>query len=260
MDSVEEKYVELDELRYDGEITDEEYRKRRASLLAEEGTRPHRFDTEEDIISMILFLQSEAQDAHVYPVEYVADPKRMIQLGLWPTSVHTLGEPWVFDWLKGESQKTIAFWSDVHTKKVIRRLHDELVWSYKTLQTHKREAVESASSLSLMLYAPELIYKGSLRPVTDMSLFRSTLSRTIRRDGVKVGIAGQRTVNILGEDWKVVPVARYAAGMSRGLYWDAPAGGSGSAEEDKPGGVCGTFTSLSLRAAHTIWRKSPVLT
>jgi len=86
MDSTEEydweKYTELDELRSDGKISEEEYWKRRASLLAEEGSRPYRFDTEEDIISMVLFLASEAQDTYVYPVEHVADPKRMIQLGL----------------------------------------------------------------------------------------------------------------------------------------------------------------------------------
>ena len=58
-----------------------------------------------------------------------------------------------------------------------------------------------------------------------MSLFRSPISRTISR----AELVGNK-VTIDGEVWSVIPVTRYAAGMSKGLYWD-----------ERPQDICGTF-------------------
>ena len=93
------------------------------------------------------------------------------------------------------------------------------------MDTLKREAVRSATSLALLLYAPEMVYKLSKRPKTDMSLFRMPQSRTISRDEIR-----NMKVKIGTEVWKVLPVTRYASGMSRGLYYD-----------ERPKDTCGTF-------------------
>ena len=62
-----------------------------------------------------------------------------------------------------------------------------------------------------------------------MLLFRSVFNRTIRRADIHFN-----TVTLDGEDWRVLPVTRYAAGMSKGLFY----------ETQRPEGTCGTFYYL----------------
>lgn len=217
-------YTILDWSRHQDSITDDEYHKRRERYLR--GREGYTFSTDEDIVRMVDALSTGAKDANVFPVTYIADPRRMIQLGLWPTSIEMDGG-WVLEWLAGVPNKEIRFWHGLAgSERNAAMLHEEMNWQYKTLQTIKREAIQGANSIALSLYAPELLYRGSHRPINDMSLFRSPMSVTTRREDVINSV-----IVIQGEQWNVVPVTRYALGMSKGLYYDV----------DTPSEVCGTF-------------------
>lgn len=184
------------------------------------------FNSDEDIIRVVSFLSSTSVDEEVIRgVRAVLDPLRMVQLGLWPASIF-MGDPWTVYWINGMDYATIEFWTRVPVSEVVYKMEQETTWIYKSLERRRREAISTASSFSLLLYAPELTYTVSKRPRTDMSLFRTPLNRTISRRDVQHG-----TVVIDGERWKVLPVTRYASGMSRGLYYD----------EETPETVCGTF-------------------
>lgn len=215
----------LDSARNLNNITEEGYQSRRKELIPL-GTG-YIFKTDEDVITVVDYLTAQAKDANIFPVKYVWDPRRMIQLGLWPTSIN-MNYPWVIEWLEGEDIDVLEFWStEMFPTEIINNLRDEMNWKYRTLQTLKREAVEQGNSIALKLYAPEMLYSRSNRPITDMSLFRNPLSLTCEREDIIRGrlLIGQ-------EVYRVIPVTRYAQGMSKGLYHN---------EKDAPADVCGTF-------------------
>lgn len=90
----------------------------------------------------------------------------------------------------------------------------EARWIYRTLKSHKEIAIETTSSLPLLLYAPDYVYPESNRPITDMSLYRTRNSITARRSEII-----DNTVVLNNEVWNVIPVTRYSGGMSKGLYY-----------------------------------------
>ena len=236
-----EQAHQLDSLRNSHEITDEEYYTKRNKFVNVEGA--YVFETDEDIIQLVDKLASAAEDDIIFPVKYVSNPKRMMQLGLWPTSIE-MGSLWVADWLSGVSTDIIESWNTtISPEFLISHLHDEMVWKYSTMETIIKEAVQTCNSIKLKLYAPEMLYKQSNRPITDMSLFRSPLSLTCRRENivrnkllihegkVLTGMSG-RLSGVHPEAWNVIPVTRYAQGMSKGLY---------HGDVETPKDVCGTF-------------------
>ena len=217
-----QKFTYLDIDRRSGAITDKEYYAQRSGLLR--GRDAHVFDTMDDIIAVV-DLVTPGTGAFVFPVERVYDPRRMILAGLSPTS-REITAPWITDWLEGMPLPEIEFWHDISgLGRIIQLMHDEMSWAYIPLQNHQQFAIRTAFSGMLLMYAPELLYTRSKRPRTDMSLFRSPLSRTIARDFVRDGV-----VTLSGEQWNVAPVTRYADGMSKGLYYG-----------ETPVAVCGTF-------------------
>lgn len=170
-------------------------------------------NTEDDISKLSDIYVSQAKDSYVYPVGYVYDTLIMIKYGFFPTSIDT-NKNYFIDYATDMPIDSIEFW---HTKHVIDKLlslSQELKWSYKTLETHKRNGVTSAISLPLILYAPELVYKASKRPVNDMSLFRGPLVNKVKRSDII-----NNSIMINGDEWKLIPVTRYAEGMSKGLFF-----------------------------------------
>ena len=103
-------------------------------------------------------------------------------------------------------------------------------WTYKNIEGYKRDALREGGSLGLYLCAPSLLYTSN-RPKTDMAILRGGLSRTIKREDIQVGTEGENFVILEGEIWYVLPVTRYAAGMTKGLYFD----------RETPAEICGTF-------------------
>lgn len=188
-----------------------------------------RLENHTQLVRLALELNAEAHSNVSVTIDYVWNPKQAIQVGLWPSS-HLTYDAWFVDWMNNVPAADIAFWHDgIDVAEEAQKMKTIGTWIWKSLEEHKREAVASASSLPLLLYARELLYQGSKRPKTEMSLFRSPLSRTIRRADVRDG-----RVVLDGEEWRVVPVTRYAAGMSKGLYFG----------EDRPLDSCGTFFYL----------------
>jgi len=209
-----------------GKYSKEDYHYQKNELLHDYTDTRYFINTEEDIINLISSLESEINHKYIYPVMYVYDPKRMIQLGLWPTSVDI--DNLMIDWLSGSDPNSMRFWHLSECTRDPEFLKNETVWSYKPVKIIKQEALDEADSTRLMFVAPELVYQKSRRPKTDMSLFRNSSNLRISKNEI---IRGK--ININGETWNVVPVTRYAKGMSRGLYYNNPA-------DD----ICGTFFYL----------------
>ncbi|CAH6420739.1 Hypothetical protein POVR2_LOCUS241 [uncultured virus] len=202
---------------------------------------------EDELVQLVSQLAAGATDTQVF-IDHVWDPARAIRMGLWPNPFGP-SQDWIADWLEGRSFVSIEFWHDDNRPEdMVSDMKKPRTWTWKTLETWKKEAIDTVVSLPLMLYAPELVYKQSKRPKTDMSLFRSPLSRTIKMSEIRNG-----TVVIEGRVWNVVPVTRYAAGMSKGLYYN-----------DRPKDTCGTFyylepeskTYLAYRTALTAFNKT----
>ena len=215
----------LDTHRNADDIDDVYYYSARSKFLDTFHGDGYIFNSSDDIVRVIDSLVSGAEDVVIFPVLHVLDPRAMIKLGLSPTSIR-ISLPWVSDWLDDNDINSVSFWSREDRARVVNNLKEEMVWEYKTMETVKREAVSLADSTLLRWQAPDLLYKGSKRPRTDMSLFRSSLSYRVSRDAIK-----NDTIEINGDTWSVIPVTRYAEGMSRGLYYEA----------DRPEYVCGTF-------------------
>ncbi len=220
MDS--DDFMTLDIQHLSSKLSNEEYWIKRKQYLNSWTGKVYSFNNEQDIVDMINQLMGEAKDVDIFPVTYIYDPKRMIELGLYPVSIK-LNAPWVIDWLNGLDNDSINFWGFYPNIPILQK---ELWWKYKTLKRLKEEAVENASSIPLMLVAPELIYKESRRPKTDMSIFRNSLSMRTSRNNI---INNKILIN--NEIWNVIPVTRYAKGMSKGLYYN----------EEYPKDTCGTF-------------------
>ena len=183
-------------------------------------------DSTEHLEEFISDLRSKGVTNENIRVARELDQRALILAGLIPRSV-PMSSPWIADWLAGASEEDILFWHGIPLNILLSIMMDE-PWTYKTIEQYKRDAISTASSLPLMLYAPDMMYKQSKRPVTDMSLFRTPTSRTASRNELSTG-----QINIDGEIWNVVPVTRYAAGMSSGLYYG-----------DRPTTACGIFYYL----------------
>lgn len=195
------------------------------------GLEPYEFHAEEDIGKLVDALVAGAKDTYIYPVTHVYNPRKMIQYGLWPTTLPT-NSSWVQDWLNGMDLATILFWA-VEQKggyygRILETVHQAARWQYRTMETIRRDAIESANGMLLNIYAPDQIYRISHRPKTDMSLFRHPTSNRAYRDQIRNG-----KITLGGEEWNVIPVTRYSKGMRRSLFF-----GGGEVGDRE---FCGTF-------------------
>lgn len=205
-------------------------------------------DTESDIAKLLDIYVTQARDAYIYPIGRIYDPKIMIKYGFLPTSFN-FNTTYFIDYINGVDLNDINFWHSQTELNQILNLDSEPRWLYNTLETHKHNSIISAISLPLLLYAPELVYKGSKRPVNDMSIYRSPVSYKIKRDQIR-----DNTVELEGDIWSVIPVTRYAAGMSRGLFYT---------ENNDKTDFCGTFyyyepestTLLAYKTSGTFFNK-----
>lgn len=97
-------------------------------------------------------------------------------------------------------------------------------WFYPSLAWMIKQGEEKCFSLPLLLYARDKIYTDTLRPVTQMSSFRTPASAVAQRGEINNGQY---------KEWKVIPVSRYGSGMSKGLYL--------STSDNHSAPFCGTF-------------------
>lgn len=105
----------------------------------------------------------------------------------------------------------------------------------KTLNKLIKEAVDNCQSNTLKYISPDLLYT-SMRPRTDMAMFRLPQSLTVDEPS--------NFINVEGENFQLIPVTRYATGMSKGLYY-CTAGSDETAtcnlEDSEDDEYCGTF-------------------
>ncbi|CAK7994611.1 Hypothetical protein POVR1_LOCUS135 [uncultured virus] len=209
-------------------------------------------DTEEDVANLVDRLVSEEKNQIVYPIGRIYDPRVLVRYGLLPADIFAVNliSLKFFDYLNGMDAPTFRFWHD----EDLGEYQDDFItskrWNYSTLETYKRHAVTKVESIPLIFLAPELVYRSN-RPVTDMATFRGPRSHTIRREK----IVNNRVI-LNGEGWFVIPVTRYAAGMSKSLFY-----GESSSQ------YCGTFyyhepeskTLLAYKTSRTFFNKYDAL-
>jgi hypothetical protein len=243
-----EFFTELNKFRR--RTKESRYIKTRRTAIATSELAEYAFHSEQDIRNLVSRLVPLGKDSYIYPVTFVYDPKAMVRLGLWPTSFDTT-ESWFIEYLEGLNIETLRFWNPGMGSFSLESMPDELRWQYRTLSSWRQEASDTANSIPLKLYAPELLYP-SLRPVNDMYTFRSPNSYLIDRADVQAG-----KISIEGEAYNVIPVTRYAKGMSRGMFHEDVEG-----EE-----FCGTFyyseptsnTLLGYKSSMTFFNKTTAL-
>lgn len=147
----------------------------------------------------------------------------------------------------------IMFWHGLDEATVIKRLDQVKDWVFQRLSYIKKIALKDVDSHALILYAPQELY-NSFRPRTDMMTFLPPNAAAASRAELSRG----RYVASSGERWSVIPVTRYAAGMSRGLF----------NEESEQGEYCGTFyyhesesdTFLAYKSSRTFFNKTAAVT
>ena len=167
-------------------------------------------DTIESISKLRTSCHDKNEQISIYPIVNIVNAKLMFDYGFWPTHIvedtHALKM-----WYEGVNNREINFWTGV--ENMSQSLKDTTHWTYKPLKIIVQEAIQQAKSLCLKMWAPQLLYK-SMRPITDMSLFRSSTSPVICRKAIN-----NNKIELYGQIWNVIPVTRYAVGMSGSLFY-----------------------------------------
>ena len=105
-----------------------------------------------------------------------------------------------------------------------------------------QEAIHKADSFALLLYAPDMVYTHSKRPRNSMAMFRMATSTLVARGELQpVVVPHLPGAVVLPEEDPtklLLPVTRYTAGMSKGLYMQ------GSNVDSQGKEYCGTFYYL----------------
>ncbi|CAK7995033.1 Hypothetical protein POVR1_LOCUS551 [uncultured virus] len=148
----------------------------------------------------------------------------------------------IFEYIQGKDLETIEFWFSESGYYELDHLPVNTKWYFDKINLQLRDAARYGRSYALTLYAPEFIYK-SFRPKTDMSIFRGPGSRIISPSQIE-----SDKISIDGEKWNVLPVTRYAAGMSRSLFFNDTTGQK----------YCGTFYYLEPESTTLLAYKTSV--
>jgi hypothetical protein len=218
----------------------------------------------EQIRALLAQQLSDAKQCLLFNVRSIPDAVAFVRAGFLPelpteeesndylpsygegvTTIAELNTLYLEDRLNGLTREEIKFWytfaptlpdlSDPDSDESLT-LRQWPRWRYCTVAELIREAGETANSLPLLLFAPDRVYKRSKRPVTDMSIFRTPGASVINSTQIiPTDIYFKAELN--GMEWQLVPVTRYAAGMSRGLYHGPSQSG---------GSFCGTFYYVEL--------------
>jgi len=103
----------------------------------------------------------------------------------------------IIDYINGMSVKEFNFWYTMDLN------YDDFfmsnTWIYGSMQYHKDKALKTGSSIGLEINYPNEVYKETLHPKTDMSLYKQPIMD-------------------LKMDLKYIPVIRYSEDLYSGLY------------------------------------------
>ncbi len=216
--------------------------------------------TEQDVIKLSDESMAKARKLILNNVKSEVDVEIMMKYGLFPSEDFDRNtiDRLTMDPISYKFWHPKGFYQKGHGLQTNQGFQNNTTWYYNTLEGHKRNGIEKAISIPLMYIAPELVYKRSKRPKTDMSLFRGPLSLTATKDQVSIHDIKtfMGTIDINGDTWNTIPVTRYAEGMSKGLY-----------NEESTKEFCGTFyynepeslTYLTFRTYRIYFNKTDAL-
>lgn len=122
--------------------------------------------------------------------------------------------------------ETFVFWNSETEERIVEFVC-ELDWFFYTITGAKEYAIKTADSFPLLILQPSLLYFVSRRPVNDMSMFKTTKSNILNK--------------IPKPHDKFFPVTRYAAGMTRSLFYED---NTEEEEDAQQQSYCGTFYYL----------------
>ncbi len=201
--------------------------------------------SKEDISLLYNYCISRPEETIPIEVTQLYDAVEFIKSGFEPNT--PIRKHILLQYLSGIDLNTIEFWYGFRIVQRLENLNTITSWKFNKLSYYIKHGIEKAESYGLILYAPNKLYK-SLRPITDMSIFQGPGNRTISRNQII-----DNTVTLDNEVWNVIPVTRYAAGMSKGLY-----------NEESKQSFCGTFyynepesnTLLAYRTSRTFFNKT----
>ncbi len=156
-------------------------------------------------------------------IDVVDDPLHMLRLGLMPHPASNTNIIKIVELLaEGLSWEEIDFWV---VDNSLKKLQDVKIWTYYTKE-YALQDISSANSYLFIFPYPNALY-SSKRPKTDMSIFQLPISITLDYNDS-------------------IPVTRYSAGMSRGLYYTE------SSEQQ----YCGTFYYMEPESTTRLWYNS----
>ncbi|CAK7994996.1 Hypothetical protein POVR1_LOCUS514 [uncultured virus] len=192
---------------------------------------------DEDLENHLIILKSRGGVQFLTPVREVYNPKTLIRRGLFPVILSDFICP---DLLKFQDQleaymseqyddpanrPAFEFWCRIDYDQFEEHLKHFPMWKYQPLEISAHHAITECESFPLVFQQPDLLYRGSKRPITNMSIFRSPQSHTRRITEIKrlyKKIQGLDLifyeVTIDGSTYQAIPVTRYASGMKSGLY------------------------------------------
>lgn len=171
--------------------------------------------TKEDVEKLLDECVAASTDLVLTNIICHVDATIMMYNGLFPFDEPTQVD---VDMLRMDKE-SFEFW---HPLDAYHRYKDTTTWYYKTIESHRKNGIQKCISLPLMYVAPDLVYKQSKRPKTSMNIFRSPSSVVVDKATI-VKIPSESLlsrVTIEGETFNIIPVSRYGAGMSKGLYHD----------------------------------------
>lgn len=202
-----------------------------------------RIESKEDIDALYDKCMASDKESIDVTVEYVYDPREFIRSGFLPHNTNFSRD--YIDYANGVGLDVIKFWSPHHK---LDDLEDHEFWFIAKMEYYAWQARTQGNGFGFILYQPNLLY-SSMRPKTDMAMFRGPNSRTASRRNLKNG-----RVIIDNKVWNYIHVTRYAQGMSKGLFFGS----------EPPPGTCGTFyysepesnTILVYRTSKTYFNKT----
>lgn len=172
------------------------------------------------------------------------DCRQLFRLGFWPVSEYDYNEYSVLLYLT-LTDAELQQLGHITVDDVIIFLQHRIFWIYTPVGILRDEGVLNCKGFQLGLQAPDLVYPSG-RPITDMALFRNTNSNRVPISDIKDG---------KWMEWSVIPVTRYANGMSGALFYKTQ------------GDYCGTFyynepnstTFLAYKRAFRSFNKSTAM-
>lgn len=214
------KSIDMSQIRQGGEELFDTAMTNIREYMDENGLLVDYSDAGLDMIADRAASEGEKSDIIIIPGG-LPDVRPLLRKGFWPTQIQDY-DYYTYLYLQYGDHPDLPDTVREH----IRKLRRASCWQFTPVGILREEALEDAGGFQLGIIAPDLVYPSG-RPRTDMALFRNANSNRLPLDKI-----ANNECTIEGVEWKVIPVTRYATGMTRSLFY-------GDTPSDKS--YCGTF-------------------